>query len=278
MLKLKQISDKVVKPIPKECIDKSKIIGSDVFSNPYGNIMTVASTNSGKTCAVFQILKSVTKPKYTKIIIIASTIYNDQNYSYIEKYLKENKYKYEMHTSIYDEETQENRLLNLLNELKQEAEERKYAEETNDDPEPTKYIVVDEDIEKQENKKERKPKKIAQKYLIILDDLSDELRKDKSLGILTKKSRHFQIRLIVSTQYLLDIDPMTRKQMYYALLFGGLGDDKIHTIYKDMDLSWLPYEKFKAIYEAVTEKKYRFLFIDRQSKELRLNFTHLIML
>ena len=119
---------------------------------------------------------------------------------------------------------------------------------------------------------------MAQKYLLIFDDLSEELRRDKTIQQLCKKSRHFDCRVILSSQYLNDIDPATMRQMMYGILFSGHGEDKLRIIHRNLDLSFCPFDIFERIYKAVTKEKYNFLFIDRPNKQLRKNFDMLIEL
>jgi len=301
MLKLERVSDAIVHPIPKKDVGNVKIVGGDIMSNPFGNVICIASTNSGKTTALFELIKKITDPKLTKVILITSTLFNDDSYDHIQKYLESKDYDFEAHSSIVDDDTKQNRLIELLDELKLEAQVAKELEEQEEERKRQKalqrqkkkglesykrtsyvtadgvdQIVIDQEEDKKQ-RKEKKSKKLAQKILIILDDVSDELR-NKSLAILAKKSRHFKIRLIVSTQYLLDLMPAARKQFYYGMLFGGMGVAKLETVYKDLDISWIFFERFVEIYNLVTSKPYQFLFVDRSKRELRQNFTDKIIL
>lgn len=297
MLKLRRVSEHVIKPIKTSCLSKGDIQGSDVFDLPFGNIYLCASTASGKTNAIFEIIKTVCNKK-TNVLVFCSTIYNDPNWDHIQKYLEDRNMIHNFEDSIFDPETKENRLKSLLGELKEKAEKRlikKNNDNTDDTPIINPIILCDnndddnkekhdEDIFNDDldinmmSKHKKRKNKFAQKYLIILDDLSDELRKDKSLEILCKKSRHFNIRVILSSQYLNDISPGTMRQMYYGCLWGGHGTDKLKLIHKNMDLSFIKFDLFERIYLAITSKPYQFLFVDRKNKQLRKNFNLLIEL
>ncbi len=59
----------------------------------------------------------------------------------------------------------------------------------------------------------------------VLDDLSTEL-KSKSLVVLLKKSRHFG-SVFISSQWWHDLDPQSRAQIDYGLIYGGQREDKL---------------------------------------------------
>src|SRR6185437_11733738 len=76
--------------------------------------------------------------------------------------------------------------------------------------------VVEETDKKR--KKERVSKYQAPEYIIIFDDLSSEL-KSRSLLSLLKFNRHFKSKLIISSQWLHDLLPESRKQIDLFLIF-----------------------------------------------------------
>ena len=72
-------------------------------------------------------------------------------------------------------------------------------------------------------KKSKKAKFLAPEYMIIFDDLSSEL-KSRSLLSLLKFNRHFKAKLIISSQWLHDLLPESRKQIDLFLIFKGFSD------------------------------------------------------
>jgi len=106
--------------------------------------------------------------------------------------------------------------------------------------------------------------------MIIFDDLSSEL-KSKSLLSLLKFNRHFKAKLIISSQWLHDLLPESRKQIDLFLIFKGFPEDKIALIYKDCDSS-LPFETFYQIYKKSTIKPHSFMDVDTRADEFRSNF------
>ena len=125
-----------------------------------------------------------------------------------------------------------------------------------------------------EDEVERKPKYRSPEYLIILDDLSTEL-KSTSVTALLKKNRHFKAKIILSSQYLNDLLPAARKQLDYAILFRGHSEKKIAEIHRDLDVS-IPVEEFYRVYKFATEEPYSFLYVDTVSGTFRRNFNTLI--
>ncbi len=124
------------------------------------------------------------------------------------------------------------------------------------------------DIEKK--KKNKKSKYLSPEYMIIFDDLSNEL-KSRTLTSLLKFNRHFKAKLIISSQWLHDLLPESRKQIDLFLIFKGFPQDKIALIYKDCDSS-IPFETFYHIYKKSTKKPHSFMYIDTRSDEFRCNF------
>ncbi len=277
---LRKVSDKVVKPIEKsKSYSKEEIQGSDVFELPFGNVFMASQTMSGKTTVLFNMIKMLCN-KYTNVIVFCSTIHNDPSWIHIREFLQEKDISNLFYDSIYDDDTGENRLSELLRNLKDEAKQKEERKEKKDMKEKPKKIILYDDSESEDNDDEpkRKPKKMAQKYLLIFDDLSEELRKDKTVQQLCKKSRHFNCRVVLSSQYMNDIDPATMRQMMYGILFSGHGEDKLRLIYRNLDLTFCPFDLFERIYNAITAKKYDFLFIDRTNRQFRKNFDMLIEL
>ena len=120
------------------------------------------------------------------------------------------------------------------------------------------------------SKKPKKSKYLAPEEMIIFDDLSSEL-KSKSLLSLLKFNRHFKAKLIISSQWLHDLLPESRKQIDLFLIFKGFPEDKIALIYKDCDSS-PPFETFYQIYKKSTINPHSFMYVDTRADEFRSNF------
>ena len=120
MISLKQINKQYVEAIPIPDEDLRPILGADIVEEVYSNIFLCARKKSGKTSAVFKILKECSDRK-TVIVIFCSTAYKDKNWIQIRKYFKKKGMEVRVFTSIY--ENGEDQLANLVDDLKQEAKD-----------------------------------------------------------------------------------------------------------------------------------------------------------
>ena len=118
MLSLKQINDQRI-PIPDE--DTRPIKGYDICEEVYANIFLCARKKSGKTSALFKIMKECASKK-TILIIFCSTCYKDKNWIQIRKYFEQKGMDIRVYTSIYEDG--EDQLSNLIEDLKKEAKEK----------------------------------------------------------------------------------------------------------------------------------------------------------
>jgi hypothetical protein len=123
---------------------------------------------------------------------------------------------------------------------------------------------------KLKKKKPRKSKYRMPDYIIVLDDLSNQM-KAKSLETLLKKNRHYFSKVIMSTQYIHDLRPESLKQLDYWLVYGHQPIDKLQKIYKDTDLS-IDFGLFYQMYKDATSQKFGFLYIDTNNMVFRKNF------
>jgi hypothetical protein len=137
---------------------------------------------------------------------------------------------------------------------------------------PGYTLEVDRVDDEEKIKKPRKSKYQAAEYMIIVDDLSGEL-KSNSLVELLKKNRHYKNKIIISSQYMNDLKPESRKQIDIFMIFKGFNDKKLAEIHKDCDSS-VPFETFQRVYKQATEKPFTFLYIDTRSDKFRCCFNH----
>lgn len=295
MISLKQINDQRVKKIhiPKQ--DNRPIKGFDICEEVFANIFLCARKKSGKTSALFKIMKECVVRK-TVIYIFCSTIYKDPNWIEIRKYFEKKGMDIRVFTSIYDDG--EDQLFKLINDLSEEAKEKEEREEDERHGEEEEigtntskvddmfvrleqmykyssglepYPIIKEQEYVPDDKKKRKESKYqAPEYMIIFDDLSNEL-KSRSLVSLLKFNRHFKSKIIISSQWLHDLLPDSRKQIDLFLIFKGFPEKKMELIYKDCD-SAIPFELFYQIYKKSTKRRFSFMYIDTRSDSFRCNF------
>ena len=274
-IKKVKINNEKVKAIPFEGAGDTRLArGHTLFDIAWSNIYLSAKKKSGKTSAVYKILQKCMS-KQTTLIIFCATVHKDPAWKYIVKYYKQHGADVEVHTSLREDGVDQ------LNELVTELENTVDSDEEEEEEElPPKEILKQkggavmnailahnapppQEGEQEGGGKQRKPRKskyIECEYIIVLDDISTEL-KSKSLVALLKKNRHFKAKIIMSSQYYLDLLPESRKQIDYFLLFRSQTEDKLKAIYKDADIT-VPYETFKEYYKDATSKKWGFLYVD----------------
>src|SRR5436309_533705 len=106
--------------------------------------------------------------------------------------------------------------------------------------------------------------------MIRFDDLSSEL-KSPSLTSLLKFNRHFKAKLIISSQWLHDLPPESRKQIDLFLIFKGFPEDKMKAIFTDCDTG-VDFDLFYKIYKKSTKHKHSLMYIDTGNDAFRRNF------
>lgn len=246
---IQKINRHIVKPIPIPNENKNPALGEEICSEAYANIFLVAKKKSGKTSALYHILKTCTGPN-TKIVIFCSTLYKDKNWIQIVKWIKKKNIPFSGYTGIFEED--EDKIDQLLKDLSDDAKEGGLEEDDPDMP----YI--------------------SPEYIIIFDDISDQL-KSPSLLKLLKWNRHYKSKVIISSQWLNDMLPESRKQIDLWLVFKGMPLEKLKEIHRDADVS-LSLEDFTKIYVVATREPYSFLYIDTRNEHFRKNFNTKIIL
>lgn len=262
---MQKINDVTIKPIPMiGGGDTRPVKGAQLFPELYANIFLCAKKNSGKSSVIYKIINDCSG-RDTKILAFVSTVFKDNAWLQIAALCKKRGLYFEPHTSLKDDGV--DRLDTFLKEQAQPEE----PEEDEEDEKRKNLLLLDSDSDDDEPKK-RKEKFIAPEWIIVLDDLSTEL-KAKSLVSLLKKNRHLKAKVIVSSQFLHDLAPESRKQIDTWLVFGNQNQEKLEIIYKDADIS-VPYDKFLKMYEVATAEKYSFLYVDTRRDEFRRNFNY----
>ena len=225
MISLKQINNQRVKPIPiPSDLDKRPIKGYDICPEIYSNIFLTAKKKSGKTSALFKIMKECCDKK-TIIIIFCSTIYKDENWIEIRKYFEKKGNDIRVYTSLYEDG--EDQLQKLIDELSNEAQEE---DQKNEEKEELPVNRCEDILERLTNMHlaasgralpEPEPEK------------KKKVKKSKSLLTLLKKNRHYKSKIIISSQWLHDLLPESRKQIDVYIIFAGFSMKKIEECYKD---------------------------------------------
>ena len=276
LLKINKEKVKKVKLASED--DLRPIKGSDLFPELYANIFLNARKKTGKTSAIFKIIKECGS-KETTVIVFCSSLNKDATWKSIREMCEKKHYPFIGHTSLHEDGVDQLELLIdlLKEEAKNEEEESEDEEDKKTRKKLSKAVKFDEDSDDEDTKKKKKkPKYRAPEYLIVLDDLSNEL-KSKSLVTLLKMNRHFKAKIIISSQWLNDLLPESRKQIDYTLVFKGQSKKKLEEIYTDCDIS-VEMDEFFDIYQQATQMEHSFLYIDGRRNEFRRNFDKLFIL
>lgn len=268
MLKINNVKVRAVK---QEGDGNKKAKGYKLFNEPYANIFLLARKKSGKTTALFEILKRTTDRK-TRIVIIASTIHKDYIYKAMVKHFKNRGNPMAIYTFLKSDGV--NVIDYELDKLNRQDEQHE-GEVKQDDKEPIEkpqFLYFGKEKKKEEGgeKKERPSKYITPEVVFVLDDLGSGLR-DKSVSDLLKKNRHYKSKVIMSSQYLNDLRPEAIKQLDYLLIFPAQSQDKMELVYKHLDLSF-DFDYFLQKYHEATKERFNFLYVSSVDDELRKNF------
>ena len=260
MFGTKRINNEVVKPVPLiEAADTRPIKGHNLFPELYANIFLCSKKKSGKTSSIYKIVQKCCGPN-TCVLAFCSTLNKDPSWATIRAWCERKGIVFIGQTSLKSDNGAD-----LLDELITGLAAPEQEKPRN---------MLDSDDE--DEAPERKPKYRSPEYLIILDDLSNEL-KTASLTTLLKKNRHFKAKIILSSQYLNDMLPGSRRQLDYFILFRGHPKNKIEEIYRDADIS-VPLEQFYQVYKFATLEPYSFLYIDCANGTFRRNVNESILL
>ena len=261
LVSVQKINNEVVREVPLlEEKDERPIKGSNLFAEIYANIFLCAKKKSGKTSVIYKTLKKCCGTK-TKVVAFCSTLYKDPSWATIQAWAKHKGIPFVGYTSLKNDDGTD-----LLDQLIQELQQQ--------EPKPEDRIKSILDDEEEE--KEKPPKYRSPEYVIVLDDLANEL-KSTSITTLLKKNRHFRCKILLSSQYLNDLLPSARKQLDYFILFRGHPRSKIDEIHRDADVS-IPADQFHQVYKFATQEPYSFLYVDCTLGTFRRNFNTLIRL
>ncbi len=270
-----------VKPVVQTGGEKpERIRGGDLFSE-YCNIAIIGPKRHGKSTLIYNIAEHVCYKN--NVLIFSPTVYNDPTYKkMIEMLTKKKKCNVLAYDHFYDSETGLNRiaeLKELLTEKNKEKEIVKKIEKLEERlpicnfGQPPKKV---EEVVKEIEKKEPKPKgPLTAEYVIIYDDLGNDLR-DASLYQFLIKNYHYKTKNILAVHNSTNLLPGAWNNLNYLLCLGNIPEEKFLTIQGNADIQYKGENKNNRIlydvYKEATEKQYDFLYINRDTGELRHNF------
>ena len=261
MIKTKKLNDFQISKIKLPRIEEKKVRGGALLPL-YSNTFICARKTSGKTTVIFNILKKCVD-RDTIVDLFVSTIEKDRSWLRIVEYLRGKGVQVNPHMSTIGAGG-EDLIRDIIDQPLPQDEDTESSEE-----EET-YISIRRKQKEPKERKKRKPSKLAQKRIVVLDDIGNELKKP-SIDQLLKVNRHLHSKVILSSQYLNDLSPQARRQIDVWLLFNGCKKEKLNTIMRDCD-THLGYNTFENVYKYATADKFNFLYIDCHNSKFRKNF------
>ena len=271
-MELETINNFEVKPIKIPALPSlENIAGSVLFPAMYINCFLCAKKNSGKTVALSNIIfKSINKK--TSLIFFVSTASKDSTYQSIFDRLDEKDINYSVYNDIYiDGVNIIDKLIDGLLIADPEVKNHK-REDSKKKEKPLVYNLFDTpDMKEAEEVKEKKIKKKAPKYIIVIDDMSNETR-NPCIARLLKIHRHLKASVFISSQNCNDLTPSAFRQLDYLLIFRGLSNniEKLTQIHSNMDLP-IELDTFIEVYRDATMEPYNFLWCSKDGS-FRKNF------
>ena len=269
-MKTQKINDFKISKVKLPRVNEKKIRGGEILPL-YSNSFICAKKNSGKTTTIYNILKKCAD-KETILDFFVSTIEKDRTWKAIVDYFENKGCNVNCYMSTIGENKED-----LIQEIIDSPIIESDVSESESEDSDYGYLEIGRpDEEEQKVRKKRKKQKIAQKRIIVLDDIGSELKKP-SIDQLLKINRHLKSKVILSSQYLNDLSPQARRQIDCWLLFGGLKKNKLEQVVRDCDTKY-ELKEFEEVYKFCTAKKYNFMTLYCDNDTYRKNFNEKIII
>jgi hypothetical protein len=145
---------------------------------------------------------------------------------------------------------------------------------------PEKFIHPTYDEEKIKNlmkiQSDLKSKGIEKNAFIILDDCLTKEFNNELFTDLTTQFRHYNITLIISTQYIYKINPTIRECASYCIIFRQSTKRSLEALF---DSFGTHFDNLNDFRNYITENTgdYKFIFIDVNSKDDNINKIYRVM-
>jgi hypothetical protein len=229
---------------------------------------------SGKTTTIFHILKNKIGKK-SRVTIISASLYNDQGWKDIRKYLDHIGVEYDTHLSVVEGEgkNKTNVLQELVNRLSAEAEEKEREEKQRGMGKSTKDIYLDAMLGFGSDKKEKKEKKEKYQYpreIIILDDLGKHMR-NPAVGNLLIKNRHYKSLVMLSGQHFKHLEPESRENINIWLVFKDQPKKTMLELHDSAGVS-MPFKTFMNLYQTALKYERGFFYVNATDHDYRVSF------
>ena len=107
--------------------------------------------------------------------------------------------------------------------------------------------------------------------IFILDDLSKTALRNTRIINLLKESRHYRLRVFISSQGLLHITPDAMQNLWSVYLYKGFSKKQIYQLAERISTSLSPDELW-SVYKSITKQKYQFMNMNLTEDTIRPSF------
>lgn len=274
-----------VKPIPVPTSSKHPPPPSDVLPYHEFSMGIIAPKGSGKTTVIANLLNFY-KGYFHTILIFSPTVASDEKWDWVkkQKLIASNK---PLKQWIKDQANKqsENKVVASA-PIGHELEGLVNIRDNEDGTIPEDHFIseYDEDtlrkiMEQQMTvvkllKKHNKSKHIANRVLIIFDDLVGSSlfsnKKDNPFKMLNTNHRHYSASILMVTQAYKEIPKTVRTQFSCVILFEIANEKELIVIFEENPMN-LTHEQWMQVYHNATEGDHDFMFINYQKpKRLRM--------
>ena len=274
MFKTQKINNAIVTPLQlKNQFRPDQIYGYEFCSQPYATWLLCAKSRQGKGTAMYHILNHTIDPLMkTNVVIFSSTIHRDPLWEKTISLLERKKCNVSCYSHFLTEGRKKDNILTELINTMDENDDKDDKQESDEEEDEVPFGSS----KKIKEKKNKKPTKISSKWLFIFDDLPmQDMRNDCFNFVM--RNRHYKCKVILSVQYLNMLLPSVRKNLTNVILFKSFSDEKLHSIYNDLDIE-IPFDQFVDLYHFATEKQYSFLQYDVHNGVWIKNFNEKIII
>jgi len=253
--------------VPKQIKKENEWKGSDCLDVRYFVMGILGKRRSGKSTLIYSLLKYFASTK-TIVIFFCPTFWKDGTYEAIRRYLDSKNIVYTDFQEVAQNGVNNVDILMKQFEEKEEEQDEDQGKVIEDARAKKAGCKFKEEIDKPGRNK----KVIPPEYIIIFDDISNEIR-DKSVVKLCKNSRHYRSKILLSTQSITDLHPHQFAQLDYLAVFKDFNNEQVKQIYDRIQPN-LSYEEFQLLYKAITSEKVgrdhnSFMLVDRANQKYR---------
>lgn len=288
MIRETRLNNIVVRPFESASIDMEKVKGKNYLPEPYNLNLLCCKRKSGKSTAIGRAVLGTTNAS-TVFIVFSPNCKTDDTMVEILKEIKERGNPLLTYPSLW--RGKEDLLQTVINAILDEEEEDEEAPVVQENPARRPMMTIRiggsayqapvSEGKKEEipifKKTKKKPKLIAPRYVVIIDDLATELnRTHDGLANLCFNGRHLKMAIYISFQYKNQLPPALWAQATYIFIFKNFSRKKLIEIYESADLHSVTLEQFLEIYRYCThtdnDNDRPFMMIETNKGIYRKNF------